>query len=82
MLHFLESNKLLSNYQFGFILNQNTELALTHFKDYIQKSINDGKLTGSIFIDLSNAYAMQILENLSSTGVKRSRVRTFLELPF
>ena len=36
--------------------------------------MNDGKLTGSIFIDLSKAFDTlshaQILENLSSTGLK------------
>ena len=44
------------------------------FTDHIRKSMTDGKLTGSIFIDLSKAFDTlshaQILENLSLTGVK------------
>ena len=71
---FLESNNLLSNHQFGFRSNRNTESAVTLFTDHIRKSMNDKKLTGSIFIDLSKAFDTlshaQILENLSSTGVE------------
>ena len=71
---FLESNNLLSNHQFGFRSNRNTESAVTLFTDHIRKSMNDEKLTGSIFIDLSKAFDTlshaQILENLPSTGVK------------
>ena len=47
---------------------------MTLVTDHIRKSMNDGKLTGSIFIDLSKAFDtlshVQILENLSSTEVK------------
>ena len=65
---------MLSNHQFGFRSNRNTESAVTLFTDHIRKSMNDGKLTGSIFIDLSKAFDTlshaQILENLPSTGLK------------
>ena len=74
LTYFLESNNLLSNHQFDFRSNRNTESAVTLFTDHIRKSMNDGKLTGSIFIDLSKALDTlshaQILENLSSAGVK------------
>ena len=74
LIDFLESNNLLSNHQFSFRSNRNTESAVTLFTDHIRKSMNDGKLTGSIFIDLSKAFDtlshVQILENLSSTEVK------------
>ena len=43
--------------------------------------MNDGKLTGSIFIDLSKAFDTlshaQILENLSSTEVKGVEYKLF-----
>ena len=65
---------MLSNHQFSFRSNQNTESAVTLFTGHIRKSMNDGKLNGSIFIDLSTAFDTlshaQILENLSSTGIK------------
>ena len=74
LIDFLESNNLLSNHQFCFRSNQNTESAVTLFTDHIRKNMNDGKLTGSIFIDLSKAFGTlshaQILQNLSSAGVK------------
>ena len=71
---FLELKNLLSNHQFVFRSNQNTGSAVTLFTDHIRKNMNDGKFTGCIFIDLSKAFDTlsyaQILENLSSTGVK------------
>ena len=74
LIDFLESNNLLSNHQFSFRSNRNTESAVTLLTDHIRKSMNDGKLTGSIFIDLSKAFDTlshaQILENLPSTGLK------------
>ena len=74
LIGFLESNNLLSNHQFGIRSNRNTELAVKRFTDHIRKSMNDGKLTGSVFIDLSKAFdtlsRAQILENLSLTVVK------------
>ena len=47
---FLKSNNLLSNQQFGFRSNRDTESAVVLFIDHIRKSMNDGKLTDSIFI--------------------------------
>ena len=68
----LESSNLLSNHQFGFRSNRNTESAVTLFTDHIRKSMNEGKVTGSIFIDPSKTFNTlshaQILENLSSAG--------------
>ena len=65
---------MLSNHQFVFRSNQNTGSVVTLFTDHIRKNMNDGKLTGCIFIDLSKAFDTlsyaQILESLSSTGVK------------
>ena len=70
-----------SNHQFGFRSHQNTELAVTLFTNHTQKSTNDEKLTGSIFIDLSKAFDTlnhaQILENLTSTGVKGVEYKLF-----
>ena len=72
---------MLSNHQFGFRSNRNTESAVTLFTDHIRKSMNDKKLTGSIFIDLSKAFDTlshaQILENLSSTGVEGIEYKLF-----
>ena len=71
---FLELNNLLSNHQFGFRTNRNTDSAVTLFTDHIRKSMNDEKLTSSIFIGVSKAFDTlryaHNLRNLSSIGVK------------
>ena len=78
---FLKSNNFLSNHQFGFRSNRDTKLSVTLFTDHIRKNMNDGKLTSSIFIDLSKVFDTlshaQILENLSSTGVNRVEYELF-----
>ena len=47
---FLKADNLLSNQQFSFRSNRNTESVVDLFIDHIRKSMNDGKLTDSIFI--------------------------------
>ena len=56
LLHFLESNNLLSNHQFGFRPNRSTEAATTIFLDDIRKAADQGDMVGSVFIDLSKAF--------------------------
>ena len=48
---FLEKNKLLSPYQCGFRKRYSTELATISFSDSILRSMDQGMLTGSVFID-------------------------------
>jgi len=52
----LERHSLLFEYQFGFRPNRSTELAVTYFTDLIRKEANNGKATGTVFIDLSKAF--------------------------
>ena len=49
---YLESNKLISDCQFGFRKHRFTELATALFTDKIKKKVNEGKLVGSIFLEL------------------------------
>jgi len=74
LIYFLETNKLLSSQQFGFRTGRNTEFAVTLFLDEIRSNMNDGKLTGAVFIDLSKAFDTlshsQILTNLRAVGVR------------
>ena len=53
---FLEEKNLLSQTQFGFRKQRKTELAATLFLDEIRLNMNDGFMTGAIFIDLSKAF--------------------------
>ena len=81
---YLEENKLLSSTQFGFRKKRNTELAATLLLDEIRRNMDNGEVTGAIFIDLSKAFDTlshaQIIESLSSYGVT-GRERIFCGLP-
>ena len=44
LMDYLESNKLISNFQFGYRSNRSTELATTLFLDNIRRGVNNGKL--------------------------------------
>ena len=84
---FLEDFKLLSPTQFGFRKKRNTELAVTLLLDEIRQNTDIGNVTGTIFIDLSNAFDTlshaQIIESLTSTVLQVLRMNflltTFLE---
>ena len=53
---YLESNDLITTSQFGFRRRYNTELAVTIFTDRIRLAMDQGKLTGAVFIDLQKAF--------------------------
>ena len=56
LMNHLEENKLLFNKQFGFRSNKSTELAATYFMDHLRSEMDNGKLIGAVFIDLSKAF--------------------------
>ena len=56
---YLHEHKLLTSKLFGFREKLSTTVALTHFTDTILKNMDDSKITGVVFVDLSK-------------GVKRS----------
>jgi len=70
---FLEERNLLSTTQFGFRKKRNTEIAATLLLDEIRENMNNGHMTGAIFIDLSKAFDTlghaQIIANLSNYGI-------------
>ena len=53
---FIDKNKILSRYQYGFRVNRSTEHALIDFIDKITKAIDEGKYSIGIFLDLSKAF--------------------------
>ena len=53
---YLENNNLITSSQFGFSRRYNAELAVTLFTYKIRLAIDQGKLTGAVFIDLQKAF--------------------------
>ena len=72
-MSYLESNDLLSIYQFCFRKNWSTELAATCFVDNIRKSMDNGELNGAIYVDLSKAFDtishLSVFAKLSRFGI-------------
>ena len=57
--NYLEKHYLLKSSQFGFRPRRSTELACNLLVDDIRKNIDNGLLTGVIYLDLSKAYLIQ-----------------------
>ena len=53
---YLEINDLITSSQFGFKRRYNTELAVTLFTDRIRLAMDQGNLTGPVFVDLQKAF--------------------------
>ena len=53
---FLEDNKLLTDFQFGYRQNRSTKLASTLLFDDICNCIDQGKFVGAVYIDLTKAF--------------------------
>lgn len=53
---FLDKGKFLSPYQFGFRRGHSTESAVISFTDAIRRNMDQGILTGAVFIDIWNAF--------------------------
>ena len=70
---YLEVNELINKNQFGFRRRRSTELAATLFIDNVKKKVNEGKIVGAVFLDLSKAFDMlshaKLISKLSSYGL-------------
>ena len=70
---YLNDNHLLTTDQYGFRHNSSTVIATTKFTDNVLKSMDDGEITGAIFLDLAKAFDTVnhkiLLSKLSSLGV-------------
>ena len=53
---YLNENDLLHDSQFGFRNGRCTELAATLFTDNVKRKVDEGKLVGAVFIDLTKAF--------------------------
>ena len=77
---------MLKDCQFGFRHKQSTELAVTLFTDKIKKKVDEGKIVGAIFIDLSKAFDTlshtKIITKLQSYGVDSIELKWFQDYLF
>ena len=84
--NYLESNRLLSDRQFGYRKKRSTELATALFLDDIRRSTDDGKLTGVVYIDLSKAFDTlghaTILSKLEEYGISNTSLDWFKDYLF
>ena len=55
-IQYIESNNILSKHQFGYRKKRSIKLATILLADKIRKEIDNGKLVGAVFIDLSKAF--------------------------
>ena len=83
---YLETNKLLSKVQFGYRKNKSTQSASTFLTDSIRKSLDNGELVGSVFVDLTKAFdtiSLDILLNkLNIYGVQENEYEWFASYLF
>ena len=78
---YFEHENLLSKSQHGFRKKHLTKTASIYFCDSIRKQMNNGKLTGAVYVDLSKAFDTighsVLLQKLSTYGVKDQELEWF-----
>ena len=83
---YLENNNLLHESQFGFRKGRSTELAATLFTDNVKRKVDEGKLVGAVFLDLTKAFDTlnhgTLLNKLESYGVENIELQWFQDYLF
>ena len=78
---FLENNKILYEYQFGFRKNYSTSQAVMEVADSIFQSWDNHEITMAIFLDLQKAFDMVnytvLLKKLELYGVRGAVLKWF-----
>ena len=86
LMKFLDENRLLSDFQFGFRPNISTELADTLFLDNVRKNVNQGYMVGATFNDLSKAFDTvshsRLVAKLHSYGLNGTELEWFTSYLF
>ena len=81
LVKYLQENHLLSPYQCGFRKQHSTTFAALSFADTIKRNIDQGLMTGAVFVDLRKAFDTighsLLLKKLSSIGIKGKELKWF-----
>ena len=86
VFEFIEQNKLLSAFQFGFRPKLSTELAATLLLDDIRKNVDEGKLVGAALMDLRKAFDTRshsnLLDKLPQYGIRDEELNLLTDYIF
>ena len=78
---FLESNSLISRFQFGFRKSHSTLHPITHFQNFITQAFNNKEHAIAIFCDLRKAFDTVphtlLLKKLSKLGIRGTNLQWF-----
>ena len=78
---YLREHNILSPYQCGFRKHHSTEFAALSLADTIRRNIEQGQLTGAVFIDFRKAFDSidhhLLLNKLSSLGIENQEYAWF-----
>ena len=81
VVEYLENHKLLSETQYGYRKKRSTEQAAIVLCDEIRKKVQEGKLVGVVFLDLSRAFDTinhaTLVEKLTLYGIKDKELDWF-----
>ena len=85
-LEYLENNKLLTKFLFGYRKNKSTQSASTFLTDSIRKCLDNGELVGSVFVDITKAFDTIshdiLLNKLKIYGVRENEYEWFASYLF
>jgi len=81
LTYFLTSNKIINEYQFGFLENHATSHPMIHMLNNIADALNKKEFTIGIFCDLSKAFDMVpinlLITKLEKIGIRGSALEWF-----
>ena len=86
LAEYLEKNDLLNKHQFGYRVNRSTKLASALFCDDVRRSIDEGKLVGAVYVDLTKAFDTighnVLLSKLPAYGITGPELTWFTDYLF